>query len=310
MKLISIVTPCYNEEENVEELYKSVKNVFSQLGSYDYEHIFIDNNSQDKTIDVLKGIAKADKNLKIIINTRNFGHIRSPYHAVLQARGDAVILIAADFQDPPEMILEFLKKWEEGFKIAIAIKSKSEESPLFFTVRKFYYYIISHLSEIKLVRDFNGFGLYDRQVIEILRDIDDPYPYLRGLICDIGFERAEIEYVQPVRRRGFTKNNLYTLYDMAMLGITNYSKVPLRIATMIGFCLSFISLLAAFFYFMYKLFYWSSFQLGLAPLVIGLFFFASVQLFFIGILGEYVGSIHIKVLRRPLVVEKERVNFD
>ena len=309
-KKISIVTPCYNEEENIRDLYERVKKVMSSLEEYSYEHIFIDNASTDRTVDLLRQIAGQDRNVKVIVNARNFGHIRSPYYALLQAQGDAVISIVADLQDPPEMIREFIGKWEAGYKIVVGVKGKSEESPLFFAVRKFYYNVIGRLSEINLIKNFTGFGLYDRKVIEILRQIDDPYPYFRGLICDIGFERAEIPYVQPVRRRGFTKNNFYTLYDIAILGITNHSKVPLRLATMAGFALAFLSLLVALGYFIYKLIFWNSFTVGIAPLVIGLFFFGSVQLFFIGIIGEYIGSIHTQVLKRPLVVEKERINFD
>jgi len=310
MKHISIVTACYNEEENVRELYERVKKVMSSLAEYRYEHIFIDNASNDRTVDILRQIAGHDRNVKVIINARNFGHIRSPYHALLQARGDAVISIVADLQDPPEMITDFIKKWEDGNKIVIGVKEISEESPLLFAIRKLYYNVIGKLSEINLIKNFTGFGLYDKKVIEILRQIDDPYPYFRGLICDIGYERAEIPYVQPARRRGFTKNNFYTLYDMAMLGITNHSKVPLRLATMTGFAVALFSLLVAFGYFLYKLIFWNSFTVGVAPLVIGLFFFGSVQLFFIGIIGEYIGSIHTQVLKRPLVVEKERINFD
>ncbi len=309
-KYISIVTPCFNEEENVQELYERVKKVMSSLKEYSYEHIYIDNASKDKTVDILRRIAEHDKNVKIIINARNFGHIRSPYYALLQAKGDAVISIVADLQDPPEMITDFIRKWEDGYKIVVGVKEKSEESPIFFASRKLYYNVIGKLSEINLIKNFTGFGLYDQKVIEILRQIDDPYPYFRGLICDIGFQRAEIPYVQPTRRRGFTKNNFYTLYDIAMLGITNHSKVPLRLATMIGFIVAFFNLLIAIAYFIYTLVFWNSFTVGIAPLVIGLFFLGSVQLFFIGIIGEYVGSIHTQVLKRPLVVEKERINFD
>jgi len=208
------------------------------------------------------------------------------------------------------MITDFIRKWEEGYKIVIGVKEKSEESPFFFVIRKLYYNVIGRLSEISLIKNFTGFGLYDRKVIDILRQIDDPYPYFRGLICDIGYERAEIPYVQPARRRGFTKNNFYTLYDMAMLGITNHSKVPLRLATMTGFVLALLSVLVAFGYFVYKIIFWDNFSVGMAPLVIGLFFFSSVQLFFIGIIGEYIGSIHIQVLKRPLVIERERINFN
>jgi polyisoprenyl-phosphate glycosyltransferase len=310
MKMISVVTPCYNEEENVEEIYQEVKNVFSQLGAYAYEHIFIDNASKDRTVTILKSIAKKDRNVKIIVNTRNFGHIRSPYYGLLQANGDAAILIVSDLQDPPQMIADFIRKWEEGYKIVIGVKANSQESPLFFAMRKLYYDIIRKLSEIELVKNFTGFGLYDREVIAALKKVDDPYPYFRGLICDLGYERAQFEYLQPARKRGFTKNNFYTLYDIAMLGITNHSKVPLRLATAVGFVVAMLSLSVAVLYLVYKIVFWRSFSTGIPPIVIGLFFFSSVQLFFIGILGEYIGSIHTQTLKRPLVIEKERINFD
>lgn len=309
MKHISVVTQCYNEEENIQELYERVKKVIQSLNGYSYEHIFIDNASQDKTQDLLKDIARQDKNIKVIINTRNFGQIRSPNYAMLQAKGDAVISIVADLQEPPELISDFIKKWEQGYKIVVGVKSRSEESPLLSALRRGYYNLITHLSEIGLIKNFSGFGLYDRRVIEIIRKIDDPYPYFRGLICDIGLQRAEIEFTQPKRKRGVTKNNFYTLYDMAMLGITNHSKVPLRLATMTGFFLALLCLLVALGYFIYKLMFWESFSVGVAPLVIGFFFFAAVQLMFIGIIGEYIGAIHTQVLKRPLVIEKERINF-
>jgi len=310
MKLISIMTPCYNEEDNVADLYDRVKQVFAGLNGYEFEHIFIDNSSRDGTVGILKRIAAADRRVKIIVNTRNFGVVRSPYYGLLQASGDAVIPMCADLQDPPEMIVDFLERWEQGYKIVLAVKSNSAESPLFYAARKAYYRLVGRLSEIELVENATGFGLYDRDVIEVLRRIDDPYPYARGLICDIGYERALVPYVQPARKRGFSKNNLYVLYDLAMLGITNHSKVPLRLATFTGFLLAALSLLVAFAYLIVKLIFWNSFRIGQAPLVIGLFFFSAVQLLFIGILGEYIGSIHTQVLRRPLVVEKERINFD
>ncbi len=310
MKTISIVTGCFNEEENIRELVDRIRNVMGELPEYVYEHILIDNASKDHTVAVLREIASEDKHIKVIVNTRNFGHIRSGYHALLQARGDAVIGMASDLQDPPEMIPQFLKKWEEGFNIVLGVKETSAESPLFFHVRKAYYKMVSKLSEVELIQNTTGFGLYDQKVIEILRNIDDPYPYFRGLICDIGFEIAPISFHQSKRKRGFTKNNFYTLYDLAMLGITNHSKIPLRLATMTGFAVALISLFVAFSYFVYKLIFWNNFSVGTAPLVIGLFFFSSVQLFFIGIIGEYIGAIHTQVLKRPLVIEKERINFD
>jgi glycosyltransferase involved in cell wall biosynthesis len=287
-----------------------VKAVIAELGSYSYEHIFIDNASTDRTLELLKELASVDPNVKVIANSRNFGHIRSPYHALLQASGDAVILLVADLQDPPNMIKDFVGKWEEGFKVVLGVKTESEESLLMFSIRKMYYNFINRVSEIELTKNNTGFGLYDKQIIQILRDIDDPYPYFRGLISDIGFPSYKIEYVQPARKRGITKNNFYTLYDIAMLGITNHSKIPLRLAAMLGFAMSALSFIVAILYLLAKLIFWNYFSFGLAPLVIGLFLFSSVQLFFIGIIGEYIGSIHTQVLKRPLVVEKERINFN
>lgn len=310
-KKISIVTPCYNEEANIEDLCRQVQSVLDkEARTYDYEHIFIDNASTDRTVAILKEIGAKDKRVKIIVNVRNFGHIRSPFYGLLQASGDAAILMAADFQDPPALIPSFIKKWEEGFRVVVGVKTSSEESPLFYAARRAYYHLVGRLADVELIPNYTGFGLYDRQVIQVLRGIDDPYPYFRGLICDIGFEKARIEFVQPTRKRGFTKNNFYTLYDIAMLGITNHSKVPLRLATMLGFALSLGCLLVALIYFVAKLIFWNTYTIGTAPVIVGLFFFASVQLMFIGILGEYIGSIHTKVLRRPLVVEKERINFE
>jgi glycosyltransferase involved in cell wall biosynthesis len=308
-KLISVVTACYNEEENVDALYEAVKKVFSRLKQYRYEHLFIDNCSTDGTVGVLRKICARDKNVKVIVNARNFGHIRSPYHALIQARGEAVISVVADFQDPPELIPALIQKWEEGYKIVAAVKQQSRESPIFFALRRLYYWIVTGLSEVQLIKNFTGFGLYDQKVIEVLRGLDDPYPYFRGLISDIGFEPALVHYTQPRRRRGITKNNIGTLYDMAMLGITTHSKVPLRLAALTGFMLSAACLFVAAGYFVYKLVFWQNFSVGIAPLVIGFFFIASVQLFFIGIMGEYLGNIHTQVLKRPRVVEKERINF-
>ena len=309
MKLISIVTPCYNEEQNVRELYEKVKQIMTGMTDYRYEHIFIDNASTDRTVEILRSLAQSDKNLKIIVNARNFGHIRSPYHAILQSQGDAVISIVADLQDPPELIKEFIRKWESGCKIVVGVKKESRESRLFYTLRQLYYRTLTRLSNVELIEQFTGFGLYDRQVIDVLKNFKEPYPCFRGLIAEIGLPRATIEYVQPLRHRGITKNNFYTLLDIAMLGLTSHSKVPLRLAVIIGFASAVASLGVAFFYLVYKILFWSSFTVGLAPLVVGIFFFSSVQLLFLGIVGEYVGSIHTYVQNRPLVVEKERINF-
>jgi polyisoprenyl-phosphate glycosyltransferase len=241
MKCISIVTPCFNEEENVRELCGRIKQVMSEF-QYEYEHILIDNASTDATVEVLRGLAAQDKHIKVILNTRNFGHVRSPYHALLQAGGDAVIGMAADLQDPPEKIPEFIRKWEEGYKIVIGIKTTSKEGGLFYLMRSLYYRALRSLSDVQLIDNFTGFGLYDRKVIEILREFQDPYPYFRGLIADIGFEIARIEFDQPRRKRGISKNNFYTLYDLAMLGVVSYTKVPLRLAAMFGFLTGAVSL--------------------------------------------------------------------
>lgn len=307
-KLISIVTPCYNEEDNIEELYQRVAAVMATQ-PYDYEHICIDNCSSDGTVRKIKEIAEHDRRLKLIVNARNFGHIRSPYYGVLQSRGDACVLIASDLQDPPEMVAEFIKKWEQGYKIVLAVKPESEESAIMFGLRKAYYRLIARISEVPLVQNATGAGLFDRAVVDILRSIQDPYPYFRGLLCEIGFPIATIPFKQPRRQRGITKNNFYTLYDIAMLGITNHSKIPLRLMAMSGFLLALLSLIVTLFFFVAKLIYWDSFQLGMAPILIGIFFFGAIQAFFIGVLGEYIGSIHTQVRNMPLVVEMERVNF-
>lgn len=309
MKTISIVTPCYNEQDNVNECVNVIKKVFSQYPNYKYEHIFIDNASTDNTLALLKDIAREDNHVKIIANSRNFGHIRSPYYGLLQATGDAVILFVADLQDPADLIPQFLQKWEEGYQTVVGTKKSSEESSIMFSIRKLYYRTVNKLSNISLIDNFTGFGLYDREVIEHLKTINDPYPYFRGLIAEIGLGIYKIPYDQPIRVRGITSNNFFTLYDIGMLGIISHSQVPLRIATMTGFLISFLSILVALIYLIVKLIFWNSFSLGLAPVVIGLFFFSSVQLFFVGILGEYLGSVHTYSKNRPLVIEKERINF-
>lgn len=307
-KLISIVTPCFNEEDNINELYQRICKVM-EASSYDYEHIFIDNASTDSTVQKIKTLAMTDTRVKLIVNARNFGHIRSPYYGILQSKGDACILLASDLQDPPEMIPQFIEKWESGFKTVLAVKPESEESSIMFFLRKLYYQLISKISEVPLVKNATGAGLFDHKVIDILRKIQDSYPYFRGLLCEIGFPIATVPFKQPRRTRGITKNNFYTLYDIALLGITNHSKLPLRLMAMGGFILAFFSLLIALGFLIAKLIFWDAFQLGTAPLLISIFFFGAIQAFFIGIIGEYIGSIHTQVRNMPLVVELERVNF-
>lgn len=309
MKKISIITACYNEEENIAEVYAQVKDVFAKLPEYQYEHVFIDNASEDRTVEILRTIAQSDSNVKVIVNARNFGHIRSPFHGMMQCTGDAVISIVADLQDPPEMIVDFIRKWEEGYKIVIAVKEQSYESQWMFKLREAYYNLLHKLSEVEIFKGFTGFGLYDKKIIEFMREFDDPYPFFRGLIAEIGFKAAKIPYTQPARPRGISKNNFYTLYDMGILGIINNSKVPLRIATFLGFLLSFVSFMTAIVYTVVKLFNWDSMPLGMAPLVIGGAFMFGIVLFFLGIIGEYIGAIYTQILKRPRVFESERINF-
>lgn len=310
MKLISIVTPCFNEEHNVQELHRRLADVRASLPGYRFEHIFIDNASTDATVAQVKQLISVDPTVRLIVNTRNFGHVRSPYYGILQAGGDAVVSMAADLQDPPELIPEMVRAWESGYRVVAGIKRQSRESATMWLVRSVYYRLARQMADVQLIEHFTGFGMYDRSVIDILRGLDDPYPYFRGLIAEIGFDIARIPYDQQRRTRGITKNNFYTLYDLAMLGITSHSKVPIRLATMAGFALSILSFLISLAYLTMKLLFWERFQLGTAPLLIGIFFFSSVQIFFIGLIGEYVASIHTRVQRRPLVVELERFNFD
>ncbi len=308
--LISIVTGCYNEVDNVEHLHEKIRAEFSKLPQYQFEHIFIDNDSVDGTQEKLLALAEKYPNIKLIFNARNFGHIRSPYHGLLQAKGDAVISVVADLQDPPEKIPEFIKKWEEGFKVVIGVKPSSDENFLMFGVRKFYYWLASKISEVKLIKNFTGFGLYDQSIIQELRNYKEPYPYFRGLIAEMGFKICEIPYHQPLRKFGKTKNNFYTNFDMALLGLTSHSKMPLRMATMTGCGVGLISFLTALVYLIYKLIYWNSFELGMAPVIIGMFFLGGIQLFFIGLIGEYILNIFTRVQDRPHVVEKRRVNWE
>lgn len=309
MKLISILTPCYNEEENVADVYQQVKAVFDKLPQYDYEHLFIDNASTDRTVDILREITRDDPHVRVIINVRNFGHVRSPQYGMLQTRGDAVIGIVADLQDPPELIPEFLEHWEKGYPVVMGVKKSSRESALIFALRTMYYRTLRKLADVELVEHYYGFGLIDRQVVELIRGMKDPYPFFRGQIAELGLPNVKIYYDQPLRKRGKSQNNFYSLFDLAMLGMTSHTKVPLRLATITGFFCAALSLLVALSYLIYKLLFWNSFSVGMAPLVIGLFFFVSVQLAFLGIIGEYVGAIHTQGLKRPLVVEKERINF-
>ncbi len=310
MKKISIVTACYNEEDNVEALYRAVKDImFESLINYKYEHLFIDNCSNDKTVDLLRKIAAKDKNVKVIINSRNFGHIRSPVYGLLQADGDAIISLVADFQDPPEMIVDLVKKWEEGNDAVLAIKKNSKESKILFKLRTWYYNLLSKLSDVRIYKNFTGFGLYSKKVMNEIRRISDPYPFFRGMIAEVGYKVALIDYIQPARIKGFSKNRFYSLYDMAILGIICNSKIPLRLAVFIGAVSAFFSVMVGVSYFVAKILFWEKINLGVAPLIIMTSFMFSILLFFIGVIGEYVGAIYTQVLNRPLVHEEERINF-
>ena len=310
MKTISISTHCYNEESNVEAMYLRVREIMNGFPQYRYEHIFIDNASTDGTVAILKRIAEKDKNVKIIVNARNFGHIRSPMHAFVQTRGDAVIGMASDFQDPPDLIPEMIHAWEEGYPMVLCIKESSGENGLMFWLRKQYYKLVERLSSVETIQNFTGFGLYDRRVVDLVKSFDDTYPYFRGIIAEIGLPSKRLYFHQPARKSGITKNNWYTLYDIAMLGIINFSKVPLRLTVFAGFIGAVVSFLTAVVYLFYKLLFWRSFSVGIAPVVIGIFFLNSIVLVFMGILGEYVGAIHTQVQKRPYAIERERINFE
>ncbi len=309
-KLITILTPCYNEELNVRELHRRLMAVAAELPEYRFEHLFIDNASTDNTVEVLRAMAAEDPTVKVIVNARNVGPDRSGMHAFLQAQGDAVGSLVADLQDPPELFIPMIREWEKGFPIVAAIKNTSDENPLMYRVRSSYYRLVARLTNVRILEHFTGFGLYDRSVVEKIRTgFPDPYPYFRGMIAELGLPIARVFYNQNRRERGITSNNFYSLYDFAMLGITNLSKVPLRLVVFGGFVSAFLSFAVGMFYLVYKLVFWANFTVGIAPVVLGLFFLGSVQLIALGIIGEYVGAIHTTVLKRPLVTEKERINF-
>ena len=309
MKKISIVTPTFNEEENIERLCEEIKSVFENL-NYDYEHIVIDNNSTDSTITKLRELAKNDKKLKVIINAKNYGHLKSPYYGILQSSGDACILMVSDFQEPIELIPQYIKKWENGSKIILCQKNNSEENKLFFSLRKLFYNFINKISDTKLNINTSGTGLFDKEVINRLKKINDPYPYFRGLVSELGFEIETIKFYQPLRKHGTTKNNIFTLYDLALLGIVKHSRAPLRFMTLLGFASSLICLFVALVYFILKILFWDSFTFGSAPTILGLFTISSIQIILLGLLGEYIGIILLHQRNMPLVVEKERINFD
>lgn len=313
MKKISILIPCFNEVENVELMSKTVINVLNEaLPNYDYELLFIDNCSTDGTRDVLEKICAQNKKIKAIFNVTNFGQFNSPFYGMCQTTGDCTISMCCDFQDPVELIPRFVEEWEKGHKIVSGIKSSSKENPIIYLLRTLYYKMIKNMSDTEMIEHFTGFGLYDKTFIDILRELDDPIPFLRGIVAEYGhgFNRKEIEYEQAKRRAGKTHNNFYTLYDAAMLSITSYTKVGLRIATIIGFISSGISLVVALVYLVLKLANWHSFNAGNAPLLIGVYVIGSLQLFFIGLLGEYILNINTRVIHRPLVVEEKRLNFE
>ncbi len=308
-QLISLFSPCYNEEANIDELYRRVCSMMARLPQYDFEYLFIDNASTDGTVDRLRALARLDPRVRVIVNTRNFGHVRSPYWGLLQTRGDVTVALASDLQDLPELIPEFISAWEQGYKIVLAVKPVSRTNPLMHGLRKLYYRMLDGISEVAIVKDATGFGLYDRVVLDHIRQIHDPYPYLRGLVCELGYPIKTIPFDQPRRQRGISKNNFYSLYDLAMLGVISHSVVPIRLAVIAGFLTGLASILVALVFLVLKLTLWDRFPIGIAPIVIGMFFMFGVVMLFIGILGEYIASIHTYVRNRPVVIEQERINF-
>ena len=311
MKRISVLIPCYNEEENVVPLSKAIIEQFERhLGGYDYEIVFIDNDSRDNTRALLAGMCADNKKIKAIFNAKNFGQFNSPYYGMCQTTGDCTILMCADFQDPPEIIPRLVKEWENGYKIVSAIKSSSRENPFIRFLRTCYYKVIKKMSDVEQIEHFTGTGLYDKAFIDVLRNLDDSEPFLRGIVAELGFKRKDIEYEQQQRRAGKTSNGFYSLYDAAMLSFTSYTKIGLRLATMSGFVISLLSIGVAFAYLIMKLVHWQNFPLGNAPILIGVFVLGGIQLFFIGLLGEYILNINKRIMHRPLVIEEKRLNFD
>lgn len=313
MKKISIMIPCYNEIENVELMCQSVINVLTEaLSMYDYEILFIDNHSTDGTREKLEKLCAGNKRVKAILNATNFGQFNSPFYGMCQTTGDCTITMCCDFQDPVEMIPKFVAEWEAGHRIVSGVKTSSKENPIVYFLRSIYYKLIKNMSSVQMIEHFTGFGLYDKTFIEILRHLDDSIPFVRGIVAEygVGFNLKELEYEQQRRRAGKTHNNFYSLYDAAMLSFTSYTKVGLRLATFLGFGCAGISLIVAIVYTVMKLTNWDSFSAGTAPLTIGVFLIGGIQLFFIGLIGEYILNINTRVIHRPVVVEEKRINFD
>lgn len=310
-KKISVMIPCYNEEENARPIYEAVKNeLVTNLPQYDYEILFIDNKSTDNTRSIIRGICKEDKNVRAIFNCRNFGQFNSPYYGIINTSGDCCVTICADFQDPVELIPKFVAEWEKGYKVVIGVKTQSKESKIMYALRSLYYKAIKKMSNVEQIEHFTGFGLYDKSFVKVLSELDDPQPFIRGIVAELGPERKEIEYTQPQRRAGKTHNNFYSLYDAAMLSFTSYTKIGLRLAVFAGGVFSLIGFVIAMIYLVLKLIHWDNFPAGNAPILIGVFLMGSIQLFFTGLLGEYIMNINNRVMKRPLVVEEERLNFE
>lgn len=311
MKKVSILIPCYNEEENVRPMSEAIVDLFeNRLTQYDYELLFIDNDSSDQTRPILRDICKNNKHIKAIFNAKNFGQFNSPYYGILQTTGDCTISMVCDFQDPIELIPQYLEAWEEGYKIVIGIKTSSKENPIMYRLRSVYYKMIKKFSDVEQIEHFTGSGLYDKDFVQVLRDLKDPTPFLRGIVAELGYKRKEIPYEQPQRRAGKTHNNFLRLYDAAMLSFTSYTKIGLRLATFLGMGCGAVSAVIGVVYLIMKLVLWDNFAAGMAPVLIGMFFLGSVQLFFLGFIGEYVLSINQRVMNRPLVIEEERINFE
>ncbi len=310
-KTISVMIPCYNEEENARPIYEAVRDeILKSCPEYNYEILFIDNKSQDNTREIIEDICKQDKNVKAIFNCKNFGQFNSPYYGIINTSGDCTITICADFQDPVEMIPKFIKKWEEGYKIVIAKKTQSKESKLMYFLRGCYYKMIKKMSNVEMIEQFTGFGLYDKSFVKTLRELGDPTPFIRGIVAELGPERCELEYEQPKRRAGKTSNNFVTLYDAAMLSFTSYTKTGLRAVTCLGFLISALSFLCALGFLIAKLIFWNSFSSGYAPIIISVFLMGGIQLAVLGFMGEYIMSMNTRIMNRPLVVEEKRINFD
>jgi glycosyltransferase involved in cell wall biosynthesis len=309
-KIISIATSCYDEVDNIKPFYERLSKALKKIDHYDYEIIISDNNSSDGTQNELRRLALNDKRFKVIFNLVNYGHIKSPFNSIKNSKGDCIVVIASDLEDPPELILEFVKKWELGFKVVAAVRTGSDEPGLTKFLRAFYYYLMEKISETKQIRNFTGFGLYDREVINQILKLNDPKPYFRGIVSELGYEISEVFFKKPYREFGKSKGSFISNYDLAVQGIVRFSKFPLRLASFLGISMSFLSFILSGYFFYMKITNWDGFQAGMIPIILLNLFFFGILFFILGLYGEYIALLSSHIIKTPDVIEREKINFD